>query len=114
MGSMAGDLPIADRLRAARQTAGYESAREAYDAFDNWKIGYEGYVHHENGTRAFSIADAIDYCEKFDVNLEWLANGRGAMRGRSPMPPTDTDYLDLRELQSDAKEQIRNLAKVLK
>lgn len=111
---MTGDPTIAARLRQARLSAGYETAREAYDDFDHWRIDYGGYVHHENGTRAFSISDAVDYCDKYDVNLDWLADGRGPMREGAGRKPVDDDLLDLHGLNSEAKEQIRNLANVLR
>lgn len=59
----------ADRLRASRQKAGYDSASAAAEAF-GWTDST--YRHHENGTRAFDVSTAIRYGRAFKVNPGWL------------------------------------------
>lgn len=62
-----------DRLRKARQDAGYGNAREAADALD---VNYTTYGQHENGTRNIPAKAAEKYSRKFKVSLEWLLTGR--------------------------------------
>lgn len=85
---MAGDPDIAARLRLARETAGYETAQEAYDDFDDWGIGIEAYNHRENGRTPLSLAEATLYANRYGVNLVWLAEGKGPMRGGEANPLT--------------------------
>ncbi|MEM6900323.1 MAG: helix-turn-helix transcriptional regulator [Pseudomonadota bacterium] len=68
-----------DRLKNAREAAGYSSARSACDAF-GWK--YPTYVGHENGARGFK-GEAENYARVFRVSLEWLLTGKGSMRPAS-------------------------------
>lgn len=57
------------RLRAARELAGFASASAAARAF-SW--GQAAYRHHENGTRSYSISQAIEYGKAFSVSPSWL------------------------------------------
>ena len=61
------------RLRFAREQAGYASASDAARA-----IGVEEptYLGHENGSRGLSRA-AARYARFFHVSLDWLIGGRG-------------------------------------
>lgn len=72
----------AERLRAARERAGYSSATEAADNF-GWKAA--GYRHHENGTRSFGLDAAKKYGRAFKVKPGWLL----CMDGVDDTPPTD-------------------------
>lgn len=105
---MAGDLGVADRLRTARRLAGYETAQDAVDEFE---LEYGTYIHHENGTRSVSLETAARYAEMFDVNLTWLATGRGPQTG-SRVPSPTLPSID--DLSAEAKEQVLNLIKLLK
>lgn len=58
-----------ERLRQARKDAGFESASDAANAF-GWQAS--GYIHHENGTRAFNVEQAKRYARAFRVNPGWL------------------------------------------
>lgn len=62
-----------ERLKLARERAGYETARAAATA-----IGVSGdtYSQHENGTRGFK-GRAERYARFFRVAPEWLLYGRG-------------------------------------
>ena len=64
------------RLRFAREQAGYASASDAARA-----IGVEEptYLGHENGSRGLSRAGAR-YARFFHVSLDWLIGGRGEYR----------------------------------
>jgi phage repressor protein C with HTH and peptisase S24 domain len=71
--------PLAEphqRLRFAREQAGYASASDAARA-----IGVEEptYLGHENGSRGLSRAGAR-YARFFRVSLDWLIGGRGEYR----------------------------------
>lgn len=58
-----------ERLRKAREKAGFESASEAARAF-GW--GVSGYIHHENGTRAFGLDAATKYGRAFRTKPGYL------------------------------------------
>lgn len=77
---MAIDAKIAARLREARISCGYESSAEAADAMD---LTYGTYAGHENGNRGVPLHALSRYAKFFRVNLEWLAEGRPPMKGRS-------------------------------
>lgn len=106
--SATGDPAVAERLRFARQLAGYTNAQDAVDEFD---LEYGTYVHHENGTRAISLDNAARYAEMFDVDLRWLATGRGQPRGGVHGPQTQSP---LAGLSAEAAQQVLNLIKLLK
>lgn len=59
----------AERLKAAREKAGYDSAADAARAF-NWTES--AYRHHENGTRGFGPDAAKKYGQAFRVTPGWL------------------------------------------
>lgn len=59
----------AERLRTAREKAGFDSASEAAEKF-GW--GAAGYRHHENGTRNFGPVAARKYGRAFRVKPGWL------------------------------------------
>jgi len=62
----------ADRLRQARQKAGFRSATAAAAA-----LGAKPptYTSHENGTRDFGDAEAARYARAFNVAVQWLVFG---------------------------------------
>jgi phage repressor protein C with HTH and peptisase S24 domain len=60
---------MSDRLREARKKAGFPSASAAAEAF-GWQI--PAYIHHENGTRTFTVEAAKRYARAFRVNPGWL------------------------------------------
>jgi phage repressor protein C with HTH and peptisase S24 domain len=66
-----------ERLKQARETAGYESAQAAADAF-GWPIG--AYRHHENGSQGRSVPakEALKYARAFRVRPEWILWGEGS------------------------------------
>lgn len=75
---MAIDVEISERLRRARIASGFESAA---DAADNMDISYPTYAGHENGSGGISLKSLRRYARFFRVNLLWLADGKGPMRG---------------------------------
>jgi phage repressor protein C with HTH and peptisase S24 domain len=61
------------RLKQAREAAGYENASAAARAF-GWPEAR--YRHHENGQRNFRRPDAITYAKVFKTTPEWLMFGK--------------------------------------
>lgn len=66
-----------DRLRKARQEAGYARAVDAARAF-GWNENT--YTANENGYAPFSKAAAVRYARAFRIELDWLVTGHGPMR----------------------------------
>ena len=64
----------ADRLRIAREKAGYETATDAAAALG---ISRSTYIGHENGARGYRADSAATYAKKFKVSVEWLLYGTG-------------------------------------
>jgi hypothetical protein len=75
------DANRAERLRRARLAAGYIRAADAVRAFGWNRSTYYG---HENARRGISRDKIMVYAEAFHVERDWLASGRGMMRGRGP------------------------------
>ncbi|MEM8581221.1 MAG: hypothetical protein AAGF50_08510 [Pseudomonadota bacterium] len=69
-------MKMNDRLKLARQRAGFATAAEAANAF-GWK--YPTYAGHENSTRGFRVETGRQYATAFRVNEAWLMLGRGEM-----------------------------------
>ena len=67
-----------DRLRWARETAGFETASDAAKAVGEKIPTYSG---HDNGSRGFGREKAQKYARRFRVSLEWLMTGKGEARG---------------------------------
>lgn len=72
-----------DRLRIARETAGYAGPGDASAAMGVKKFTY---TQHENGHRNFPTGSAIRYANFFRVNLEWLVAGKGPMKSTVRVP----------------------------
>lgn len=72
----------AERLKAAREKAGYKTAGAAAEQF-GWTAS--AYRHHENGTRGFGLDVAKKYGRAFRVKPGWLL----AMEGVNAEAPTD-------------------------
>jgi phage repressor protein C with HTH and peptisase S24 domain len=73
------------RLRLAREQAGFSRASDAARAMG---IEEPTYLGHENGSRGLSRA-AARYARFFGVSLDWLIDGRGALTptaGAEPPP----------------------------
>src|SRR5262249_48045968 len=63
-----------ERLRQARQMAGFDTAAKAARHF-GW--GQSSYMGHENGTRGIRPRVANKYAAAFGVSLGWLLTGEG-------------------------------------
>lgn len=69
-----------ERLRAAREAAGFETAA---DAARKMRVKYPTYAGHENQHRGQvgRFAGNIDlYADTFQVRAEWLRTGYGPMK----------------------------------
>jgi SOS-response transcriptional repressor LexA len=69
------DKEVAERLRAAREAAGLETAKAAADAIG---IPVATYTQHENGIRGLPAGKAKLYARAFATTPEWLLYGRGS------------------------------------
>lgn len=67
----------AERLKQARELAGFGTAREAADRF-GWN--YNTYAANENGNAPFSFNKAKTYARSFGVRPEWLYDGSGTIK----------------------------------
>jgi DNA-binding XRE family transcriptional regulator len=75
-------LQPSDRLKEAREKAGFDSAKAAAEAMG---AAVATYIQHENGTRGFPAKAAERYATFFRTTPEWLLYAR-ARRG-SGAPP---------------------------
>lgn len=75
MSSHAG-VPSCQRLRSARERAGYGGAQEVADAF-----GWPDYPLDEGGERVLTAIRAKLYAHAFHVDPEWLLSGTGEPGG---------------------------------
>ena len=91
----------ADRLRQARQAAGFESPAEAAERFGWSKNTYKS---NENGAAPYSFKKAKEYAAAFKVRAEWLYDASGEASAAAPKPTALTsavvgDPLNLAELR---------------
>jgi SOS-response transcriptional repressor LexA len=80
-----------ERLRKAREIAGYNTAAQAAEAF-GWKT--PTYHSHENGTRGIRVPSLTRYAKAFRVRFEWLANGTGTPKRGGDFPTDGVASLD--------------------
>lgn len=97
---------MGDRLKWAREQAGFKSARSAALKFQ-WKPST--YSAHENGQNDYNEQDAIKYGAKFKRSPGWLLTGMGDPGARKtkllgkvgagaavePLEPPDGEEVDL-------------------
>lgn len=69
-----------ERLKTARERAGFETVADAARRF-GWPI--VTYRHHENGTRGFRRDSALRYARAFRVSPEWILFGTGGPEKKS-------------------------------
>lgn len=70
-----------DRLRQARENAGYETAKAAAEAMG---IPVATYIQHENGSRGYPATKAERYAKFFRVQPEWLLYGKASVKPAAP------------------------------
>jgi len=74
-----------DRLREAREKAGYSSAKAAAEAMG---IPVATYIQHENGGRGYPASRADRYAKFFRVQACWLLYGQGEAPSEQARPPS--------------------------
>jgi len=77
----------AERLKEAREAAGYQNPTDAARAF-GWKPST--YLGHENGSRGLRAEAAQRYAKAFSVNWLWLVGG-GEGKPPAARAPTPTE-----------------------
>ena len=75
-------MEMHDRLKKAREQAGFETAADAARKFGWTETTYRA---HENGQRNIPRERAPVYARAFRVSPEWLLYGRGSA-GKKPVP----------------------------
>jgi len=75
-------MEMSDRLRQAREAAGFENAADAARRFSWPETTYRA---HENGARNFPRSKATLYARAYRVSPEWLLLGVGDA-GKKPVP----------------------------
>lgn len=65
-------MTLAQRLKKAREDAGYETASEAARALG---VSVSTYSAHENGQNGIKVKFAEKYARKFKVSQSWLLTG---------------------------------------
>ena len=97
-------MELHERLVAARQAAGYETAA---DAARSLGVPYPTYAGHENGSSGFRAKTAAVYARKFGVSFEWLLNGTGNMTGKREDSPMLKETIEmLRAVDPDFQEVV--------
>ena len=73
-----------ERLKMAREAAGYATAADAARAFGWIKVTYGA---HEHGRNGFNLELARKYAKVFCVNVYWLVSGMGPMKKGDDVDP---------------------------
>lgn len=76
-----------ERLKQARELAGFKEATEAAQRH-GWTV--PTYLSHENGTRGAPVAKLTAYAAAFKVSLQWLLTGEDAGRPASALGVAET------------------------
>lgn len=97
-------MDMHERLRAAREAAGYKSPTDAARAF-GWNVNTTS--SNENGNRTFSRTMAEKYARAYHISLDWLLTGRGQMKGQDP------DAAEVVDIWSRIPERDRAAAKAM-
>lgn len=104
------------RLRAAREAAGFSSARQAAQ-----RMGWSEttYTQHESGTRGLKQSVAETYAKAFGVDAAWILFGSG--RGPTERPHvvrpqgfSESDVMPISELPSDRQRTMRQIARAVR
>ena len=93
-----------DRLRKAREGAGYKTATDAIDHF-GWKSST--YRAHENGQNNFRVDDASTYADAYGVTAAWLLIGEE----KNAAPKTKSNRI---EKKHNCIDQINAIALLLR
>lgn len=81
---------IFERLRSARERAGFTTASAAAHA-NGWR--YPTYAGHENGSRGIKRPDLEKYADAFGVSASWLFSGKATTeKGKSTPKSTQIQH----------------------
>lgn len=94
----------ADRLRRAREIAGYKTRPDAVEALG---VPYATYAGHENGSRGFK-EEAARYATFFKVDLTWLLTGKG-----QPRPERENLNARILSLSAEGQRTVRDVIEML-
>ena len=95
-------MELHERLKLARENAGYETAIEAAEALG---IKYGTYSGHENGSSGFRSDKGELYARRFKVRFEWL------MREKGPMTDDEAElFAEYVSLLKNASDEARSAA----
>ena len=88
-----------ERLKTAREAAGFPRAADAVERF-GWS--YSTYAGHENGSRGFRLDSAKRYGRAFGVLPDWLLFGSGDDEENLPVrvDPTETAPVGAKLIQA--------------
>lgn len=91
-----------DRLKFARQKAGFKTALEAAE-----ELGVKAptYTHHENGTRDIGADEALMYSLAFGVDVSWLLFGH--LNNSASQEPAGIG--EIIELLDELRDEVRGL-----
>jgi transcriptional regulator with XRE-family HTH domain len=89
----------ASRLKNARISAGYDTAKDAAVAMG---VSDATYTQHENGTRGFPASRAQRYARFFRTTPEWLIYGRGL----NELPSTEPTIAELENMIANALSEV--------
>lgn len=103
-------MELHERLMAARQAAGYETAT---DAARSLGVPYPTYAGHENGSSGFKAKTAAVYARKFSVSFEWLLRGTGNMTKKEDSPEL-VEAIELLRNDPDFRDMVSALLKLRK
>jgi hypothetical protein len=106
-------MEMHERLRAAREYAGFDTAIAAAEAVG---VPYPTYAGHENGSSGFRADKGALYARRFKVRFEWL------MRETGPMTDLSSKHQDILadfdrlppDLQESYAKILRDLAEPYK
>ena len=87
------------RLKAAREAAGFKTGSEAANRF-GWRV--PTYLGHENGARGFSAETAATYARAFRVSPEWILFGRDGGEAEPALPPADETLVPVYDVAASA------------
>ena len=99
---------LAERLAAARLTAGYEKASDAIEAFGFSQFTY---YQHENGTREPGKPLLERYAKAYKVSVDWLLRGVGEMKPAANDPDTVEIISIMTHLDAKRRQEIAEFAR---
>lgn len=104
------NLRIGARLRAARKAAGFKTSKSFLKKYN---VPASTYSQHESGSRSPSNDMLLFYSKSFEVNLDWLKEGKGLPYNKPSKHRTEMLSQDLVNLNQYKKHSFHINAKLL-